>query len=138
MALSARYLADKSALARFPLPAVGQRLRPLLEEGSIATCAIVDLEVLYSARNLTDYEAVLEEHRSLDAAPITPKVMTGALELQHALARRGHHRIPIPDLVISAAAHSVGLVVLHYDADFERIAEVGGAAHEWVVPQGSV
>ena len=26
-----------------------------------------------------------------------------------------------------------GLVVLHYDANFERIAQVGGAEHEWVV-----
>jgi hypothetical protein len=30
------------------------------------------------------------------------------------------------------------LVVLHYDADFERIAAVGGARQEWVVPKGSV
>jgi hypothetical protein len=30
------------------------------------------------------------------------------------------------------------LVVLHYDRDFEQIAAVGGAHHEWVVPQGSV
>jgi predicted nucleic acid-binding protein len=138
MALSAQYLADKSALARFPVPAVEERLRPLLEEGLLATCAIVDLEVLYSSRGLTDYEAVLEERKSLDAAPITPEVMASAIELQHALAGRGQHRVPIPDLVISAAAHAAGLVVLHYDADFERIASVGGAAHEWVVPQGSV
>ncbi len=48
MALSAAYLADKSALARFPVPTVAQRLRPLLEEGLIATCAIGDLEVLFS------------------------------------------------------------------------------------------
>ena len=138
MALNARYLADKSALARFPIPAVAQRLRPLLEEGSMATCAMVDLEVLYSARNLADYEDVLEERRSLDAAPITPAVMTKAIELQHALAHRSQHRVPIPDLVISAAAHAAGLTVLHYDSDFERIADAGGAAHEWVVPQGSI
>jgi len=138
VALSAQFLADKSALARFPIPAVEQRLRPLLEEGLIASCAIVDLEVLYSSRSLADFEAVLEERRSLDAAPITPEVMTGAIELQHALGRRGQHRVPIPDLVISAAARAAGLVVLHYDADFERIASAGGAAHEWVVPQGSI
>jgi predicted nucleic acid-binding protein len=138
VALNALYLADKSALARFPIPAVAQRLRPLLEEGSIATCAMVDLEVLYSARNLADYEDVLEERRSLDAAPITPEVMSKAIELQHALAHRGQHRVPIPDLVISAAAHAAGLTVLHYDSDFERIAGAGGAAHEWVVPQGSI
>lgn len=138
MALVARYLADKSALARFPIPAVAQRLRPLLEQGFIATCAIVDLELLYSARNLVDYEEVLDERRSLDAAPITPEVMARAIEVQHELARHGHHRVPIPDLVISAAAQAAGLTVLHYDADFERIAEAGGAAQEWVVPRGSL
>jgi predicted nucleic acid-binding protein len=138
VALSAQYLADKSALARFPLPAVNSRLRPLMEGGLIATCAIVDLEVLYSARSFGDYEAVLEERRSLDSAPITPEVMATAIDLQHALARRGWHRVSIPDLVIAAAAKHAGLVVLHYDADFERIADVGGADHEWVVPKGSV
>jgi len=138
VALSARYLADKSALARFAVPAVAARLRPLLEEGVIATCAIVDLEVLFSARNLAHYEAVREERRSLDAAPITPEVLDIAIALQHALAQRGQHRVPIPDLLISASARAAGLVVLHYDADFERIAAVGGAPHEWVVPQGSV
>lgn len=138
MGLTARYLADKSALARFPVPAVAARLRPMLEEGWIATCAIVDLEVLYSSRTLANYEAVLEERRSLDAAPITREVLDGAIELQHALARRGQHRVPIPDLIISAAADAAGLTVLHYDSDFERIADVGGAPHEWVVPQGSL
>lgn len=138
MALRARYLADKSALARFPLPTVAARLRPLIEEGLVATCTIVDLEMLYSARSVADYEQVLEERRSLDAAPITPDVMATAVELQHALARRGQHRVPIPDLVISAAARHARLVVLHYDSDFPRIADVGGAAHEWVVPQGSL
>lgn len=138
MALSARYLADKSALARFPVPAVEARLRPLLEDGEIATCAIVDLEVLYSSRSLVDYEAILQERRALDAAPITDDVMRAAIELQHELARRGQHRVPIPDLIISAAALKANLVVLHYDRDFERIAAVGGATQEWVVPQGSV
>ena len=42
------------------------------------------------------------------------------------------------ELSISAAAQVAGLVVLHYDAAFARLAGVGGAAHEWVVPQGTV
>lgn len=138
MALRARYLADKSALARMPVPAVEARLRPLIEDGAVGTCAIIDLEVLYSSRNLADYEAILQERRSFDAAPITPEVMSTAIGFQRELARRGQHRVPIPDLIISAAALQANLVVLHYDADFERIAAVGGAPHEWVVPQGSV
>jgi len=138
VALSASYLADKSALARFPVPAVAARLRPLVEGGELATCAIVDLEVLYSSRNLRDYEEILDERRSLDAAPITTDVMETAIDLQHELARRGRHRVAIPDLIVSAAALRAGLVVLHYDADFDRIAEAGGAPHEWVVPHGSI
>lgn len=138
MALTAAYLADKSALARLSLPAVANRVVPLLEDGLIASCAIIDLEVLYSARSRADYEEVLEERRSLDSAPITPEVMDTAIELQHALARRGQHRIPIPDLVISAAAKHACLVVLHYDEDFARIRDAGGARHEWVVPQGTI
>lgn len=138
MALSAHYLADKSALARFRIPEVEARLRPLIEDGKIATCTIVDLEVLYSSRNLADYEAILDERSAFATAPITQEVMSTAVELQHELAKRGQHRVPIPDLLISAAALRSDLVVLHYDADFERIAAVGGAPHEWVVPQGSV
>jgi predicted nucleic acid-binding protein len=138
VALSATYLADKSALARFRVPAVAARLRPLLEEGLIATCAIVDLEVLYSARTLSDYEGVLEERQALESAPITAEVLSKAFELQYRLAQRGQHRLPIPDLIISAASKKAGLTVLHYDSDFERISRVGGAAQEWVVPAGSV
>jgi predicted nucleic acid-binding protein len=135
---TATYLADKSALARFPVPTVAARLRPLMEDGLIATCAMVDLEVLYSSRNLRDYEEILEERLSLDAAPITEEVMVAAIELQHELARRGQHRVSIPDLVISTAAAAAGLVVLHYDSDFPRLTAAGGAPHEWVVPKGSV
>ena len=54
------------------------------------------------------------------------------------LAKTGRHRVPIPDLVIAAAAESADLTVLHYDRDFELIAEVTGQATDWVVPRGSL
>jgi predicted nucleic acid-binding protein len=101
------YLADKSALARLPHATVEHRLRPLLEEGLVATCAIVDLEVLYSARSLVDFEAALEEQRAFHDVPITPDVMARTIEIHHELARRGQHRLPIPDLLVVAAAESV-------------------------------
>jgi predicted nucleic acid-binding protein len=134
--VTASYLAGKSALARMPHPAVAARLQPLVEDGGVATCAIIDLEVLFSARSLEDYEAVLAEREALDEVPITPAVMTRSIEIQHDLARRGQHRLAIPDLIIAAAAESAGLTVLHYDADYERIAAVTGQPHEWIVPRG--
>ena len=138
MALRARFLADKSALARFSIPTVAERLRPLLENGLIATCSIVDLEILYSTRSSSDFEEVLVERQSLDEAPVTQEVMHAAVEIQRDLARVGQHRLAIPDVIISATAKASDLIVLHYDSDFERLAAVGGADHEWVVPRGSL
>lgn len=138
MEVNARYLADKSALARSEHPKVSERLRPFLEGGQIATCAMTDLEMLYSARNLRDYEGVLLERNGFEDAPITPQVMGRAIEIQHALAKRGQHRCPIPDLVIAAAAEASGLAILHYDADFERIAKAAKVPHEWVVKRGTI
>ena len=40
------------------------------------------------------------------------------------------------DLVIAAVAERAGATLIHYDADFDRIAEVTGQPVEWVVPQG--
>ncbi len=138
MAVTARYLADKSALARMPHPAVAARLQPLVEDGAIATCAIIDLEILFSARSLDDYDAVRAERQALDDVSITPAIMTRSIEIQHDLARRGQHRLPIPDLIIAAAAESAELTVLHYDTDYELIAAVTGQPHEWIVPRGSL
>lgn len=56
--MKACYLVDKSALARMPLAPVRERLAPILEAGEAATCAIIDLEVLFSARNRREHEAI--------------------------------------------------------------------------------
>ena len=137
--MTARYLVDKSALARMPKPSVRARLEPIIEAGEAATCAIIDLEVLYSARNRSEYAAILHR-RSLAYAsvPVTEDVMRRAIEIQGELAQRGQHRISIPDLIIAAAAQAARLIVLHYDADYDRIARVTGQSAEWVVRRGSV
>jgi predicted nucleic acid-binding protein len=117
---------------------VAARLEPLMEHGFIATCAVVDLEVLYSARNEQEYDRVLMERRSFTQAPITPAVTDRAIDVQRSLARTSQHRIPISDLLIAASAELAGYAVLHYDADFEQIAHVTGQPHEWVRPRGSL
>lgn len=138
MALAPEYLADKSALARLHHPPVARRLGPLLVDGLVATTPIIDLEVLYSARSPADYEEILAERRALPTFPLTPEVTDRAIEVQHRLAQGGRHRVPLPDLLIAAAAELNDLAVLHYDADYDRIAEVTGQRCEWIVPQGSL
>jgi hypothetical protein len=44
----------------------------------------------------------------------------------------------VPELLIAAAAEARDLIVLHYDADFDRIAAVTGQRCEWILPAGSV
>ncbi|MCY3548426.1 MAG: PIN domain nuclease [Gemmatimonadetes bacterium] len=132
-------LIDKSALARMSYPQVRARLVPILEAGEAATCAVIDLEVLYSTRNASDH-ARTRRRRSLAyrRVELTEAMFQRAIEVQGLLALRGHHRVPIPDLIIAAAAEHAGMVLLHYDADFDRIAAVTGQSMEWVVPKGSV
>jgi predicted nucleic acid-binding protein len=40
--------------------------------------------------------------------------------------------------MIAAAAESVGLVVLHYEHDFDLIARVTQQPTEWILPAGTV
>ncbi|MCY3947754.1 MAG: PIN domain nuclease [Acidimicrobiaceae bacterium] len=118
--------------------AVADRLTPLLVDGYVATCPIIDLEVLYSARSRSDYEDILVERGSLPSLPINEAVTERAVAVQRLLAQRGQHRLPLPDLLIAAVAEINDLTVIHYDADYDRIASVTGQATEWVVPRGSV
>ena len=137
--MRARYLIDKSALARMPLEAVRNRLAPIIEAGEAATCAVIDLEILFSARNHEDHERI-RQRRALayQSVPITDSILRRAIEIQAELAHTGRHRVPIPDLIIAAAAEAASLTLLHYDRDYDLIAEVTHQPVEWVVPRGSV
>ena len=130
---------DKSALARMQHGQIQARLGPIIEAGEAATCAIVDLEVLYSTRNRIEH-ARTRARRELAyrRVELTEAIFQRAIEVQGLLAGRGRHRLPIPNLVIAAAAESASMTVLHYDADFDAIGAVTGQATEWVAPRGSL
>jgi predicted nucleic acid-binding protein len=66
-------------------------------------------------------------------------VLDRAVEVQDVLAGRSQQRgAKIADLLIAAAAEAAGLVVLHYDHDFDLIASVTHQRVEWIVTAGSV
>jgi predicted nucleic acid-binding protein len=136
----ATFLADKSALTRRETrPEVRGILEPLLLAGEVATCGIVDLELLYSATSPTTYRALADALRGMPRVSLDDGAVERALEVQAKLAERSQHRaVPLPDLLVAACAENAGLTVLHYDADYERIAKLTGQAVRWVVPRGSV
>ncbi len=118
---------------------VKQRLAPIIEAGEAATCAFVDLEVLFSARN-HDEHVKIRRRRELayERVPLAEDVFARAVDVQAELARSGRHRVPIADLLIAAASESASLTILHYDSDFDTIVSVTGQSAQWVVPRGSV
>jgi predicted nucleic acid-binding protein len=135
------YLADTSVWHRASHAAVASAWERRLGEDSLATCALVRLEILFSARSARDYEDLAAELLSLHQLPCGGRELDRALENQHTLARKRalHHRsVKIADLIIAASAESAGAVVWHYDRDFDRIAAVTGQPVEWIAPRGSL
>jgi predicted nucleic acid-binding protein len=131
----ARTLVDKSA---YEIARRNQQAESVLTRLAVgpsqATSGIVALEMLYSARNLRDYEKLRRELSAMIWLPTTDETVSRAIDIQHELARRGQHRAPIPDLIIAATAEQHGATLLHYDADFDLIANVTGQSAEWIVP----
>ena len=102
------------------------------------TRALYDATVLI-IRSPADYDAYRAERELLyERLPLEQPVFDRAIDVQQRLSERAEHRaVPLADLVIAAAAELHGLTVLHYDADFDRIAKVTGQQVEWIVPRGS-
>ena len=93
-----------------------------IEAGEVAVCTPFLLEAGYSARSAADHAGMLERLMALPWVRVTPDIEDSALRAQAELARVGHHRVAPSDLVIAACASSVGAAVLHYDRDFDVIA----------------
>ncbi|MFE2263459.1 PIN domain nuclease [Streptomyces griseosporeus] len=136
--MTVRYLIDKSALARYPKPAVRAVIDPLHNAGLLAVCGAVELEVLHSARSKADAERIRDEMRGFDWLPTPDEAWDRALEIQTQLISQGNWRaLSVADLIIAATAERHGAVVLHYDGDYDMIASVTGQPTTWVVPAGT-
>jgi predicted nucleic acid-binding protein len=136
----ARWLVDKSALTRLVHPAVNEALWLPILRGTVGVGICTELEMGYSARSAVDYYETREKlvDRLVPVA-LPLHAEDRARQVQVALIERGQHRaVSVPDLLIAAAAEINGLTVLHYDADFDLIAEITGQPCEWVVPKGTI
>lgn len=134
------YLADTSVyVLQGRHPQVRRRFEALLAEGRLAGCQLTALEFLNNAADPKSYELLwgaLHGHRSID---VTTEAMNRALEVHRTLAATSQHRhFRLPDLIIAATAELGRATVLHYDADYDRIAAVTGQPTEWVAPKGSL
>lgn len=138
MALNALCLVDKSALARAHHPSIRAILKRLAYRGLLATCSIIDLEVGFSAKGAAEHKTLISQRRGLLSCPIGQSTLDRALDIQSLLAARGQHRVSLPDLIIAACAEEHDAVVVHYDKDFDAIAQVTGQEVSWIAPRGSL
>jgi predicted nucleic acid-binding protein len=137
-------LLDNSAWARLTDPALGDdrgtELADALEAGRIATCLPFLLEAGYSARSAREHPELLAELLALPRFSIDDDVERRALDGQRQLARVGHTRLPPVDLLVAALADRYGLGVLHYDRDYDLLAEKTDLdfASVWLAPAGTI
>lgn len=113
----------------------------MIEQGEIGVCTPFLLEAGFSARGAAHHVTLLEDLLQMPRVSIAPDVEDAALHAQRDLARRGHHRTASPsDLLIAACAHTNGAGVLHYDRDYDVLAEMTSLAFgsEWLAPAGSL
>lgn len=135
------FIADASAWSRAHHESVSSEWSAGLRNGQIATCAIVNLELLYSARDGADLDRLAGDLAQLRDVPITRSVTNAALHALRELAHVGplyHRSVRLPDLLIAAAAQDAAIGVLHYDEDFDTLATVLRFESRWIAPRGSL
>jgi predicted nucleic acid-binding protein len=137
-------LLDNSAWARLLRGVVaGERARMVaawMEAGELAVCLPFLLEAGYSARSAADRVALMARFAELPHVGIDSEVEHAALQAQRELAEIGHHRLPPADVLIAACAHRVEAGVLHYDGDYDVLAERTSLVFEseWLAAPGTL
>jgi len=132
------HLLDSSVLTRLHHDPIREAIEPSAERGELARAGISDLEIGYSARNAAEWDKLAEALQAFELVETSADHLQRARQVQRLLAAKHQRGRKVPDLLIAAAAESRGLTVLHYDADFDRIAAVTGQPCEWIVSAGSV
>lgn len=134
-------LADTSVWARRRHPAVAAWWNRQLLAGEIGICDVVTLELLHSARTGAEMRELRHDLAALPSHTMSAQSWNRALDVYQALAdkARQHHRsVKLADLVIAVCAEEAGWPLVHYDQDYDAIAEVTGQPARWVAPRGSL
>jgi predicted nucleic acid-binding protein len=137
-------LLDNSAWARLSRSQLSadrtEEVAALVESRRLGVCAPFELEVGYSARDPRHYAEIRKRLAQLPFFAIDSRIEQRATSAQRQLVEGGHHRLPPVDLLIAAIADRHSLGVLHYDADYDLIAERTDLRFEsvWLAERGSL
>lgn len=108
--------------------------------GHVGVCLPFLLEAGYSARSAEAWRSMMTKFDELPRIPVDREVERLALGAQRELAEVGHQRLAPIDVTIAACAHRAEAGVLHYDRDYDLIAEHTSLRFEseWLAPAGSL
>ena len=138
-----KFVVDNSVWARLrTTPDVRSAFEAIVNAHSpaaIMICPPVVAEVGFSARNSADHTKLMQ---SLSAFPDCPTAPTAheTLIVQNALWAGGLVRsVGAMDTLIAAYAIANDATLLHFDSDFDYVAQVVRAfKHRWIVPRKSI
>jgi predicted nucleic acid-binding protein len=101
-------------------------LGPLIEAGLIATCGVIEFELGWATRtSAASGQLRADRDTGYEWLATRDEDWRRALDVQAALWRAGQIRaVGFPGLLIAAVAEREQVAVLHYDSDYDLIAEV--------------
>lgn len=136
--MAVTFVVDTSVLKRLHRAEIRRVVEALALDGELARASICDLEVGYSARNVDEWDRLVAALDAFTRIETSAAHVRRALQVQRLLAKDGQRGRRIPDLLIAAAAEEIDATVLHYDADFDRIAAATGQSCRWAAPAGTL
>jgi len=127
------YLVDSSVWIRLfrrsPPKDMAERVDDLLERQVAATNGLITVEIVSGATNEKEFADSSATLGALHQLSLNDRTWSRAARLGYDLRRRGLTCLT-PDLIIAASAIEHGAVLVHADADFDRIAANSGLAVE--------
>ncbi len=127
------FLVDTSAwilaLRKDFFPPVKDRIDLLLKEDVIITSAIIKLELLGGTKTEKDFRHLKSRLDALDTVELDMLLWERACHLAFGLRRKGV-TVPYTDILVAACALNRKAVVLHFDVDFDLMADHIGLAVE--------
>jgi predicted nucleic acid-binding protein len=137
-------LLDNSAWARLLQGVVpkdrAKTIGDWMAQHEIAVCMPFLLEAGYSARSAARHREMMVRFDRLPRIAIDGEVERMALQAQRELAEIGHHRLAPVDVMIAACADRAEAGVLHYDGDYDLLAEHTSLVFEseWLAAPGTL
>jgi predicted nucleic acid-binding protein len=135
-------LVDTSVWARKSHPLIRDWFSAALVDGELAICEMVALEILEGARSSNFFRETAALIGAVHSLPLSADEWLRARNVYALIEeRRGanvRRSVRLADLLIAACAERHEVTVVHYDHDYDVIAEVTGQPTRWVAERGSL